>query len=731
MGQSFEPTVAMKENTSEFRNSATAELARRLDVELEYINAAGARVVIAPEIIRAVLAAMGYPVKNDGEAEAFLGSLTEIERSRRLPPVLVVSHGHQPAQIQVNVETGYIHKWKLIREDCETAEQGSLDMRPSTDSGLKGKSSVPLGASWVTLTVELPCGYHQFEIDDERMSLIVVPEKCWLGSIEKDQKIWGVAAQLYLLRSERNWGIGDFTDLYTLIDIAAEWGASVVGLNPLHALFIDDPEQASPYAPASRLYLNVLNIDVTSIPEFATCEDAKSLLRSKDFTSALDAVRTESLVNYGAVAELKLRMLGSIYSYFTKNASLERRYALEAFVQERGRSLKQFCIFQAIRLDLARKTRVPDDVHEWPQELREPDSPGADEFVRSHREDIEFLNWAQWIADTQLRDAASRAEAQGMILGLYRDLAVGSSAAGAETWSNPQLVAGQAHAGVPPDIVNPAGQDWGLPPFNPRTLRQSAYAPFIELVRANMRYCSALRIDHVVGLQHLYWIPVGHKPDQGAYVTYPFDDLVGILALESWRNHCLIVGEDLGTVPPGFSEKLNEHGILSYRVLYFEQDSKSAQFIPPDEYRPLTLATVGSHDLATLRGWWLGNDIAIREQHRLYPDPLEGDRQRKIRNYTKQQLLTALRLQNLDPGDGEDFWRLSRSVHAFLASSGAAISMVQLEDLTSEVSQTNLPATSKEHPNWRRRLSKSLEDLREDPAIATVIDAIRRQRPLS
>jgi 4-alpha-glucanotransferase len=721
----------MKEKTSEFRKSATAELARRLDVELEYINAAGTRIVISPEIVRAVLAAMGYPVNNDGDAEAFLGSLTDKERSRRLPAVLVVSHEHQPAQIPVNVETGHSHKWRLVREDCEIAEQGSLDIEQSTASSLEREGSAPLGTSWVALTVELPCGYHQFEIDDESMSLIVVPEKCWLGPIERNQRIWGVAAQLYLLRSERNWGIGDFTDLHNLIDIAAGWGASVIGLNPLHALFIDDPEQASPYAPASRLYLNILNIDVTSIPEFATCEDAKSLLRSEDFASALDAVRAKNLVDYRAVAELKLWMLGRIHSYFAKSASLQRRCALEAFVQEGGRGLNRFCIFQAIRLDLSRRNRSPDDVHQWPQELREPDSPGTDEFVTSHREDIEFLIWAQWIADTQLRDAASRAEAHGMILGLYRDLAVGSSAAGAETWSNPQVVVGEAHAGVPPDILNPAGQDWGLPPFNPRTLRESAYAPFIELVRANMRYCNALRIDHVVGMQHLYWVPVGHNPDQGAYVTYPFDDLVGILALESWRNHCLVVGEDLGTVPPGFSEKLNEHGILSYRVLYFEQDSKSGQFIPPDEYRPLTLATVGSHDLATLRGWWLGNDIAIREQHRLYFDPLEGDRQRKIRHYEKQQLLTALRLQDLDPRDGEDFWRLSRSVHAFLARSGAAISMVQLEDLMSEASQTNLPATSREHPNWRRRLSKSLDDLRKDPNIATVIDAIRRERPLS
>jgi 4-alpha-glucanotransferase len=244
-----------------------------------------------------------------------------------------------------------------------------------------------------------------------------------------------------------------------------------------------------------------------------------------------------------------------------------------------------------------------------------------------------------------------------------------------------------------------------------------------------MRSCGALRIDHVLGLQHLYWVPAGHKSDQGAYVTYRFDELAGILALESQRNHCLVIGEDLGTVPPGFSEKLNNYGILSYRVLYFEQNGESEEFIPPDQYRPLALATIGSHDLATLKGWWLGNDIAIRERLHLYPDPKEAVRQRRFREKEKQQLLVALRKEGLDPGDGDDFYRLSRAVHSFLARSEAAIAMVQIDDLTAEESQTNLPATSREHPNWRRRLSKSLEVLVNDPNVAATIGAIQNERP--
>jgi 4-alpha-glucanotransferase len=326
-----------------------------------------------------------------------------------------------------------------------------------------------------------------------------------------------------------------------------------------------------------------------------------------------------------------------------------------------------------------------------------------------------------------LCDAARHAKARGMALGVYRDLAVGSGSVGAEGWSNPEVVARQAHAGAPPDIVNPAGQNWGLPPFNPRALRESGYAPFIELVHANMRYCGALRIDHAAGLQHLYWIPADREASEGAYVAYPFDDLVGILALESCRNQCLIIGEDLGTVPAGFSENLNKHGILSYRVLYFELD-ESGEFMAPEKYPAHALATVGSHDLATLKGWWRGDDIEIRERHGLYPEPLEGRRQRMIRLQAKQRLLSALRREGLDPGPDDDFFRLSLVVHAFLARCGAAIAMVQLENLTGEVSQTNLPATSTEYPNWRRRLSKSLEILRTDPDIAAVIDAVRRER---
>lgn len=271
-----------------------------------------------------------------------------------------------------------------------------------------------------------------------------------------------------------------------------------------------------------------------------------------------------------------------------------------------GEALDRFCTFQVIRAQMARNNSRLDDWRLWPDELQHPGSQGTARFAANHREELEFFKWAQWVADTQLRDAAYHAQAAGMTVGLYRDLAVGCSASSAESWTEPDVVVAKAHAGAPPDILNPAGQDWGLPPFNPRMLRDTGYAAFIDLVRANMRYSGGLRIDHVVGLQHLYWVPEGNSPAEGAYVQYPFDDLTGILALESSRNHCLVVGEDLGTVPAGFRERLIDRGIFSYRVVYFEQDPDSGNSLHPINTRPwLWLLSAVMTSRRSKAGGWL------------------------------------------------------------------------------------------------------------------------------
>jgi 4-alpha-glucanotransferase len=315
-----------------------------------------------------------------------------------------------------------------------------------------------------------------------------------------------------------------------------------------------------------------------------------------------------------------------------------------------------------------------------------------------------------------------------MAIGLYRDLAVGSDAAGFETWSQREVVVSRAHVGAPPDILNTAGQDWGLPPFNPVVLRETGYTAFIDLVRANMRYAGAIRIDHVVGLQHLYWVPEGSPPSEGAYVRYPFEDLTGILALESHRNQCLVIGEDLGTVPPGFRERAANLGILSSKVLYFEQKSGMGDFSAPQDYPPLSLASVGSHDLATIRGWWNANDIELREKYRLYSDPGEGSRQRERREQEKRSLLSALHRERLDPGDGTDSDRLCMAVHTFLGRSHADIAMVSMEDLVGTTMQVNLPGSTTQYPNWQRRIPLSLEKIMSDGSIKRSIQSLTSVR---
>jgi len=316
-----------------------------------------------------------------------------------------------------------------------------------------------------------------------------------------------------------------------------------------------------------------------------------------------------------------------------------------------------------------------------------------------------------------------------MAVGLYRDLAVGADRSGAEAWADATAVVSAAQVGAPPDIYNPAGQNWGLPPFHPRALREEGYQSFIQLVRANMRHAGGLRIDHAMGLQHLYWVLQGEEPSAGAYVRYPMEDLIGILALESHRHGCLIVGEDLGTVPEGFRERMAEANILSYRVLFFEQEPETGAFLPPNAYPELALAIVGSHDLPTLRGWWEGRDLDLKEQLGLFPEPGEASRQHQARERDRMQFLEALRRERLLPDDGEpDIPTLARAAHAFLARTPSGLAMAQIDDLTDEVEPVNVPATSDEHPNWRRRLSMTLEELAARPRFIEIAEIFRAER---
>jgi malto-oligosyltrehalose trehalohydrolase/4-alpha-glucanotransferase len=712
--------------------TALDELAERMGIEPRFRNARGDIVQTGSETKRSLVAAMGVKATDEAQARSALDDLDCAEWLRPLPAVLVVRADAEPSVVELVLPAGTREITWLLTLEAGAERTGRVVFDELELICARCFDGAPLERRRLLLENDLPWGYHHLTIEPSSaaMTLVITPGQCWLPPVLADgRRLWGIAAQLYLLRSATDWGIGDFRDLCQLIELAADRGADVIGLNPLHAMFPDNPEHASPYSPASRLLLNVLNIDITAVPELLHCPEMRDLIASETFGHNVQACRAKHLVDYVEVSAIKLSILEKLFDACRGAVDPARWGAFEAFRREQGEVLERNCRFLALRESFASQDASLADWRAWPEEYRDPGSPAVGRFAAENRHRLDFLAWLQWIADEQLAAAAATALQRGMAVGLYRDLAVGADRAGAETWANSAAVVSGARVGAPPDIYNPAGQDWGLPPFHPRALRDEGYRSFIQLVRANMRHAGGLRIDHAMGLQHLYWVPQDEKPSTGAYVRYPMEDLIGILALESHRHKCLVVGEDLGTVPEGFRERMAEANILSYRVLFFEQDSMTDAFLPPGAYPAGALAIVGSHDLPTLRGWWEGRDLDLKEQLGLFPEPGEAARQSQARERDRMQLLRALRREGLLPPDRDpNIPTLSRAAHTFLARTPSVLAMAQIDDLTDEADPVNIPATSREHPNWRRRLSMTLEELAARPRFNDIAEIFRVER---
>jgi 4-alpha-glucanotransferase len=671
------------------RTGRVKQLAERYGIAAEYENARGETVVANDEVLIRLLQDMGV-ASADGETDE-----SQPPGQSLLPPVAVV----QPTDGSVIVRLSKSPELRKI-EWTLTLENGEL--RKGAGPASRDGDNLP-----VLVLPALPFGYHSLHLPelDDRSTLIVTPGRCFLPErLNEGSRAWGISLQLYLLRSEHNWGIGDFSDLATLARLTASAGCDVLGLNPLHQMFPDRPEHASPYSPATRRFLNILYIDVEAIPEFSLSE-ARELVGSEKFKAALALCRAAPQVDYTAVTRLKLQALRLAYRLFGSHASETRKREFAAFVKDGGELLQSSSLFQALSHHFSEMEGSFYEWQRWPGGFRSPGSPDAIRFKMAHEDEIRFFDWSQWVADQQLAAASSVAAASGMEIGLYRDLAVGCDRAGAETWSRPSDFLTSAQVGAPPDILNPAGQNWGLPPFNPVALRKQAYFPFIDLIRANMRHAGGLRIDHVMGLQRLYCIPEGSPASEGAYLNYPIDDLIGILALESHRSRCLVVGEDLGTVPAGFREKMAQANILSYRVLFFEQDGDRG-FIGPDDYPALAVSVAGSHDLPTLHSWLLGTDIELKRRLELYPSEEETTAQRALRGEQRAAILKTLELEDRATAD-----QFSAAVHRFLSRTRSVLTLAQLDDLIGEREPVNVPATSTEHPNWRRKYSASLDEL--------------------
>ena len=655
---------------------ALAELAAEWGIEPDYVDGRGLSRAVDRPILRRIV-----EILSRGQSPP---------KRRWLPPSVVLRRGRSTAVALPDTPPSASIHWAVVAGDTEIA------------SGTAGS------AAW-RLPDDLPVGTFRLDVEvksragraSEGAGLLVAPERAYGGEDFADGRgVWALGVQLYGVRSRRNWGHGDFTDLLGLLQLSADLGAAGIGLNPLHALFADEPERASPYSPNSRLFLNPLYIDLEAAPEFPG-------LARAGLTQEVARLRGAAMVDYTGVAAAKLAGLRLAFDRFRDRASAQRREDFEAFRREQGRALALFASFEVLR------RKFGSDWPEWPSSWRRPDNGALDALRRSAREDVEFHEFVQWLADRQLRACRVEAQRLAMPLGLYLDVAVGVDPHGADAWSEQSTMLADASIGAPPDLINTAGQNWSLVAFNPRALERHGFAPFRRMLQAAMRHAGAIRLDHVLGLNRLYLIPNGASA--GGYVRFPLQAMLAVVAQESVGHRCVIIGEDLGTVPKNLRETLADWGVWSYRVMLFERD-EDGRFRPPEHYPEDALVTFSTHDLPTFAGWSLGRDL--REKRAIGIDPGETDTDRAA---ARAALRAALARHRGKQRTGSGFLPVAR----YLAATPSRILMISIEDALGVPDQPNLPGTIDEHPNWRRRLPVGLENLRRHPRIRALARVLR------
>jgi 4-alpha-glucanotransferase len=696
------------------------ELATRFGIATGYEDWTGRQVPVAESTLVAVLGALGVAAGTEQERNVALTARLRSYWARQLPATIVGRTG-EPTRFWAHVTHGYpAEVWLQLEDGSVRGGVQQVDnFTPPFD--LNGHW---VGEASFVLPSDLPLGYHRVHLRsgdaDTSTALIITPD--WLGLPEQlgARRAWGLAAQLYSVRSRQSWGVGDLTDLTDLaVWSASRHGADYLLVNPLHAATPTIPMEPSPYLPTSRRFFNPIYLRVEAIPEFAGLVKRGRLRRLRSDVQRragqLDAIDRDSA---WAAKRESLELLHRV------PRSAGRELAYTAFLDREGPALDDFATWCALAEEYG------GDWHGWPKSLQHPGASGVAKFVKKHRETVDFHRWMQWQLDEQLAAAQSQAVRAGMSLGVMHDLAVGVHPTGADAWALQDVLALGVTAGAPPDEFNQLGQDWSQPPWRPDRLDEEEYRPFRALIRAVLRHAGGVRIDHIIGLFRLWWIPEGAPPTQGTYVRYDHEAMIGIVALEAHRAGALVVGEDLGTVEPWVRDYLLLRGLLGTSILWFELDRDgNGGPLPAERWREYCLSSVTTHDLPPTAGYLAGDHVRLREALGLLTRPvaeeLESDRAELA------AWMAELRRVGLLADGEDDPEQVVLALYRYLGRTPSRLLGVALVDAVGDRRTQNQPGTTDEYPNWRVPLTGPdgrpvmLEDVFTDRRAATLADAVR------
>lgn len=709
------------------------QLAELVGISSSYIDKMGNTHYTSDEIRKFFLQAMGYSAAEDKIDE----EIAILEREPILPAVISF---FEDEKIEFMIKSDGDFSVELCDEEQNVVWKQNV-----------------AGYSVVEVT-GLHFGYYRIKIKNKKIKqtslLIYAPKYAYCPNfIKKKEHIYGTAVMLYALRSDNNMGIGDFGDLAEVVKLTAANGGDVVGVSPLGVMspfmlneerlkskedsILDNLSDVSPYRTLSRAFINYVYVDLRQVAEYADV-NVQNFMSLPDIKAEIEALKRSKLVEYARVLSLKLKILALMYDVFIKQASPERKQAFIDFCNIKGEQLESVATFEVL-LELTE----PDNYwRNWSQNWHDMHSSEVQKIQNQYANRIGFYKYCHWLGDVQLKAVQQLAQSLNMKIGLYGDMPIGAASNGAEVWQNPEAYVLDAGIGAPADLMRPKGQNWGFTPYHPLKLKEQYYRPFIELVHENMQNVGALRIDHAMGLRRLFWgfYTAQNPAVQGAYIYYDIKDLTAILTLESVRAKCLLIGEDLGTVPDGFREYMAEHGLLSYKVLA-RQKEKDGSFIKPEKYVYMSLAQFSTHDQATACGFWNNTDIEVFKQSNLYVndsqyyDNIEGrhlDRVNLHKAFDEAGLLNAQDKAELSISELSGM-PLPQNIHIlsniYVAKTNSALFLVRVCDIFRQTVLDNAPGTVKEHPNWRFKMSVSIDDMQKTADFAEMMKLVRKNRP--